>query len=198
MARKRDEQRAEARRHEILDAASRCFVAKGVHLTGMRDICREVKLSAGAVYNYFDSKEAIIEGLAQRERGEIDALADFLAASGGKPNAIAKAVRYIVQDYDRESARLAVELQCEASRNPAVQAAMAENDRVLHEVLMKAVAEGQERAHLDRKASAEKVMQTLVALYEGFIGMIAQENGKSGRYYGQLAEAAVQALLQRN
>src|SRR5687768_10493304 len=50
-----------ARRQQIIDAAYRCFARKGFHQTTMRDIYQETKLSPGAVYHYFDSKDAIIQ-----------------------------------------------------------------------------------------------------------------------------------------
>ena len=43
----------EARRQQILDAASACFSRQGFHQTTMQGICREVDLSPGAVYRYF-------------------------------------------------------------------------------------------------------------------------------------------------
>lgn len=50
-----------ARRQQIIDAAYRCFARKGFHQATMRDIYAEANLSAGAVYHYFDSKDAIIQ-----------------------------------------------------------------------------------------------------------------------------------------
>ncbi|HEY9291773.1 MAG TPA: helix-turn-helix domain-containing protein [Microlunatus sp.] len=47
------------RRAAITAAASRCFVAKGVHQTSMADIIAESGLSAGAIYNHFRSKDEI-------------------------------------------------------------------------------------------------------------------------------------------
>ena len=55
-----DEYRA-ARRQQIIDAAYRCFARKGFHQATMRDIYAEANLSPGAVYHYFDSKDAIIQ-----------------------------------------------------------------------------------------------------------------------------------------
>src|SRR5512141_1828028 len=55
------EEYADTRRRQIIDAAYRCFARKGFHQTTMRDIYAETGLSAGAVYNYFKSKEEIIE-----------------------------------------------------------------------------------------------------------------------------------------
>lgn len=50
-----------ARRQQIIDAAYRCFARKGFHQTTMREIYAEAKLSPGAIYHYFDSKDAIIQ-----------------------------------------------------------------------------------------------------------------------------------------
>ena len=79
MARRRDDDLAETRRREILDAAARCFVRRGVHQTSMREIIADAGLSAGAIYNYFEGKETIIEAIAARERREIEEFADYLA-----------------------------------------------------------------------------------------------------------------------
>ncbi|MEZ4679900.1 MAG: TetR/AcrR family transcriptional regulator [Caldilineaceae bacterium] len=50
-----------ARRQQIIDAAYRCFARKGLNQTTMRDIYAEADLSSGAVYHYFESKDAIIQ-----------------------------------------------------------------------------------------------------------------------------------------
>ena len=55
----------EARRQQILDAASACFARQGFHQTTMQDICRKAELSPGAVYRYFASKEDIIAASCQ-------------------------------------------------------------------------------------------------------------------------------------
>lgn len=63
-------QQAQRRTH-ILDAAELCFAREGFHRTTMQDICREAKISAGAVYVYFASKEALIDGIVERDREEL-------------------------------------------------------------------------------------------------------------------------------
>lgn len=65
---KLSEQALQARRDQILEAAIRCFCRLGYQGTTMRDIFAESELSAGAVYNYFQSKEEIIQAVAERNR----------------------------------------------------------------------------------------------------------------------------------
>ncbi len=54
-----DMRRAE-RREQILNAAWSCFQREGLHATTMDDIIAASGLSAGAVYSYFPSKDALI------------------------------------------------------------------------------------------------------------------------------------------
>jgi AcrR family transcriptional regulator len=54
-----------ARRRQILDAARRCFIRKGFHQSSMTDVLAEAELSAGAVYRYFPSKNAIVAAIAE-------------------------------------------------------------------------------------------------------------------------------------
>jgi AcrR family transcriptional regulator len=76
-----------ARRDHILNAAELCFARAGFHRTTMQDICREAEVSPGALYLYFDGKEALIAGICERDRSEfaerfqkLAEAADFLAA----------------------------------------------------------------------------------------------------------------------
>ena len=55
----------EAVRSKLLKAAARCLARKGYEATTTRDIATEAKVSAGTLYNYFPSKEALIEELAE-------------------------------------------------------------------------------------------------------------------------------------
>ncbi|MEO8881961.1 MAG: TetR/AcrR family transcriptional regulator [Devosia sp.] len=58
--------RAEARPDEVLDAALDLFIEKGFAGTKVEEIAKRAGLSKGAVYLYFPSKEAIMEGLVRR------------------------------------------------------------------------------------------------------------------------------------
>lgn len=58
--------RAEKRPDELLDAALALFVSKGYSHTSVAEIARAAGVSKGAVYLYFPSKQAILEGLVRR------------------------------------------------------------------------------------------------------------------------------------
>lgn len=58
--------RAEARPDEVLDAALALFIERGYEATRVDDIARRAGISKGSVYLYFQSKQAVLEGLVQR------------------------------------------------------------------------------------------------------------------------------------
>jgi AcrR family transcriptional regulator len=62
---------ATERHARILDAAERCFVRSGFHRTTMQDIAAEAKMSPGNLYRYFQSKDALVAGITERDRAEI-------------------------------------------------------------------------------------------------------------------------------
>ncbi len=64
--RHRESPKAAQRREEILQAALKCFREKGFQAASMGSIAREFGMSTGHIYNYFESKEAIIEAIVEK------------------------------------------------------------------------------------------------------------------------------------
>jgi AcrR family transcriptional regulator len=56
----------EARRAQFLDCAEGLFFSQGYEATTVNDIIDRAGLSKGAFYHYFDSKEALLDALAER------------------------------------------------------------------------------------------------------------------------------------
>ena len=109
-----------ARREHILDAAELCFGRAGFHRTTMHDICKEAGVSPGALYVYFDSKEALIAGICERDRAEFAERFDALAAA---PDFL-EALRALGEQYFLEEPahrqRMCIEIGLESTRNPRV------------------------------------------------------------------------------
>jgi len=59
------------RRESILDAALHCFVEHGFHGTAIPQIARRAGIAAGTIYHYFDSKEALVNALYRKWKGEV-------------------------------------------------------------------------------------------------------------------------------
>lgn len=104
----------------ILDAAERIFARAGIHTATINDVAAEAVMSPGNLYRYFPSKEAIVAGLAERDRMAI--AADFASLTEGPATLDmleALGRRHLV-DEPREKAMITLQIWAEASRNPSV------------------------------------------------------------------------------
>jgi AcrR family transcriptional regulator len=72
MARTVREHEYKKKRNEILDAAQRFIYTKGYERMTIGDILADLQMSSGAFYHYFDSKPAVLEGLIERIKEEVD------------------------------------------------------------------------------------------------------------------------------
>ena len=108
------------RRDHILDAADACFVRNGFHRATMQDIAREARMSAGNIYRYFDSKEAVVLGLAERTRTQGARLLERLANTSDRRELISGIIKEYYVLISQEAAVLRVDLWSEATRNSVV------------------------------------------------------------------------------
>ncbi len=141
-----------ARRTHILDAAEICFARSGFHRTSIQDICKKAGVSAGALYVYFASKEALIAGIAERDRNK---LADELAVLAGMPDlaaALARLGEHYAVEEPQHKRLLCVEIGLESTRNAAVGEIYRSVDRFVFESFVqlfeRAAAEGRIRPAL--------------------------------------------------
>jgi TetR/AcrR family transcriptional regulator, repressor for uid operon len=107
------------RRQRILEAAERAFVRNGFHATTMQHIADQVGMSAGNLYRYFPSKEAIVEDLCELDQVELaTAFAELMADDRHILEAMRCGLRVLLKPP--EKAKLLVEVWAEAGRNPRV------------------------------------------------------------------------------
>ena len=97
----------EARRQQILAAAKQVFAAEGFHDTAMADVAKAAKLSYGAVYWYYPSKDALFHALMDAEN---EALREHIARSlvdsiaGGAEGALRDAIRATFEFFEADKA----------------------------------------------------------------------------------------------
>ena len=113
------------RQERILAAAEACFVRNGFHRTTMQDLAREAGMTAGNFYRYFASKEALVLGLADRERQRGSLLVEAMQRDGDRRAALLSILTEYFVSIRREAAILRLDIWSEATRNPAI-AAMTE------------------------------------------------------------------------
>lgn len=160
-----------ARRQQIIDAAYRCFARKGFHQTTMREIYAEAQLSPGAIYHYFDSKDAIIQ--ASFEFDYERSLGLFAAAleRADPLQALHDLLDFFFQGLESAAAlgapRVNVQSWGEALVNPplleTIQRTRASYLDALTELIRKAQTAGQ----LDPALEPQAVGRMLLSLYYG-------------------------------
>ncbi len=157
----------EDRRAEILKAAQRCFARAGFHQTSMNEICAEAGMSPGNLYRYFPAKEAIIAGIAERDRADAAQQFAALEASPDFFTGLAALARQHLVTRSAEEVALCAEIMAESRRNPDIARIYhAVDDEVqarFQELLEAAAKRGEIAPHHDFRA----VSIVLLALADG-------------------------------
>lgn len=128
----------EQRFAQILHAAYVCFTKKGFHSTSMSDIAREAGVSVGHLYNFFESRDAIVEVFAQRELDKLREKNRFYRESNLSEEEICRQSVYelALTKLDKTAARLTFEILSESVVNPRIQRAVKTYDAAWHEILL--------------------------------------------------------------
>jgi len=121
---------AQARREQILTAAAECFHRKGYHGAGMAEISKTAGMSAGHIYNYFESKEAIIESIIEKDMEEMFSIfQQFEDHPGDVLQALIDGLNIGVQRHmDTGACVIDLDMMAEAGRNVKVATLLRETD----------------------------------------------------------------------
>ncbi len=130
-AKARQEERTERRRTQILDAARACVRAEGFHAASVGRIAAEASVSVGHIYQYFESKEAVMIALSERDLE--DFMSHLMQSDDGDTTNVDAVIQTLVSrimwlmSYER--AALALDVMTEASRNAKVADLVLSTDR---------------------------------------------------------------------
>jgi AcrR family transcriptional regulator len=169
-----------SRRRQILDAAIECFARRGFQRTSMGDIIRESNLSVGAIYSYFQSKDQIIETLADERHDREKQLIQKAVAREDWTECLRLLVKSFYESLEdpreRKERRLGIHLWAEALCNPRVLHLIRRGINQPLELLSQAIAKAQSEAKLRKDIDAEAAGRVLIALFHGFILQQAWED----------------------
>lgn len=155
----------------ILDAAVVCFAKKGFHSTTTAEICREAGMSPGHVFHYFASKQEIIEAIAENDRV---IFADIFAENVNEAKvvdsivAIIRAVVKYITVY-HVSARLCIEINAEATRNPEIMKIFLENEKWNKKALTDLIAIGIQNGEIAQDLQPVIITDWLFILTNGIL-----------------------------
>jgi TetR/AcrR family transcriptional repressor of nem operon len=93
-------QPADVRREQILDAAARVLVERGLAATTMAEVAEAASVAKGTVYLYFESKAELLAGLRARYFDDFAARLGEPAAGRPGPGIAARIERLVGASYD--------------------------------------------------------------------------------------------------
>lgn len=167
----------DARRQQILDAATRCFVRNGFQATSMQDLFAESQLSSGSFYLYFESKDDLIIALAEENASIVVSLLHDLASSGrrvGLGEALAVVLETVAQqDAENQICEMAVLVWAEALRSPQLHARFSEVIGRLSGEVAEVIARHQREGALAPGVSADAVARLVLSIVPGSILQMA-------------------------
>ncbi|MFL4969833.1 MAG: TetR/AcrR family transcriptional regulator [Xanthobacteraceae bacterium] len=155
------------RRAEILDAAQRCFVRSGFHGASMHDICTEAGMSPGNLYRYFPSKEALIAGIAERDRAEVAQQFASADLSHGLFTVLEGMAHHHFTRRPMEQVLLCTEVMAEARRNPEIAGICASFDADVKRWLLDLLDAAVERGDIPGDIDLEGVVTMLMIIADG-------------------------------
>ncbi|TSD84582.1 TetR/AcrR family transcriptional regulator [Mycobacterium sp. KBS0706] len=170
--------RREEKRRRILEAADGCFARRGFHATSMAEICEAAGMSAGNLYRYFPSKEAMIAALVDAEREETAALFRRVEDSDDPLAAVTALLeRFLTLTTDAAGHRLWLEILSEGARNPQIQAVLDRSDAEVRPALAHLVGRAATLGQADPAIDGDQAAIWLLMLIDGFSARVATDPG---------------------
>lgn len=158
----------------IVAAARRIFAMRGLSKVTLRDVFHEAGLSAGAVYNYFQSKNDLILGVTEA------GIAEALSALGGTADESADLDMIIDTFFDvlanmdpDQAPRIDLMIAAEALANPDVHCAVVKNRATVKAALVRLIEQRQAAREDWADQSASTLADLHYAIYQGLILSIA-------------------------
>ncbi|MDH5377423.1 MAG: TetR/AcrR family transcriptional regulator [Gammaproteobacteria bacterium] len=158
------DEHSEQRCSQIINAAMNCFSRKGIHQTSMKEICAEAELSPGAVYSYFDSKEAIIDAVYRAcNQHDVEIFNSAREQNVSLEEQIEFNVRSflngLMQEHASEWVRADLMFRSEALTNPQFMSYLQQNYfaviNMIEELVQYWQAKGRIKKDLDSKSAAQ-------------------------------------------
>lgn len=186
---------SDTRRAHVLDAARRVFAERGVEGASIREIAREAGYTAGALYSYFDSKEAIYAALLAESLDRLQAEVLAARAAKGQPARllVAKAQAwfgfYVHHPRDLDLGFYLVNGLAPGGLTQSL-------DRALNERLMEAL-QPCEQAFEEMGLSPDAAARENAALFAHGMGLLLLQHTGRIKLFGQAAEALFAQYVER-
>lgn len=161
----------EVRQRQILDAAKRCFIGKGLDATTMRDIAKEARLSLGGIYFHFGSKAEIFRAICNETYGTVlrrwkERPAEEFESTEARIRALADANVELIE-ADPDYFRLALVLNGAAVVDDELKSVKRDHHNGFVDFIASALDHGVQAGELVEH-DTRGIAESIVALFDGF------------------------------
>ncbi len=190
------------RTQQIVDAAVRVFMRKGVHQSSVDEIVAEAGVSKGLVYLYFKGKKALIEAVMKRLFApDLQIAQRLLNGNEAVSSRLQEYVRAFAADVERYRALLPLFHECYSmlGRNRRMRELVADyyarQESFFRKMVLQGIVSGEFRA-----CDAETAAVSLLALQEGLImrWMMQPETTDWSAQAEESLNLLLRALLENN
>lgn len=161
----------EIRRQQILDAAALCVSKFGYHQTSVDTIAKEAKLSKGAIYWYYTSKEEILIALSEWRSSvnlkyvhemarTVSTLKEFLDML------VAATSEYFVQATFEH--RAVHELNAMAMENQKLNDIISKNGALMREEIVAVIKKAIKSGEISKKVKPQELALEISCLVDGY------------------------------
>jgi AcrR family transcriptional regulator len=162
----------EARQNQILDAAWVCFAERGYRQATMQDIAAKAGLSTGAIYLYYESKDALIKAINQRSQEMSRRIVEAARAHSSGPigtlRSLGAAMLSVFADPGFEATtRLNIELWTEVIRNEDLARGYRREVDFWRQEVSRLLREAQEAGELRPDADPDAIAVLSICAWEG-------------------------------
>jgi AcrR family transcriptional regulator len=156
------------RTRQILEAAHRCFVRRGFHAATTAEISEEAAISVAGLYQYFPTKQDLVQALIQKELEGDLALIEELGRSGNLLEGMERIGLAIASDAGTpDAAHLRLEILAESARDPEVARVFVAAERRINRALAEVISKAQGQGSIDPTLDAKAVAHCINAFLDG-------------------------------
>ncbi|AZC22822.1 TetR/AcrR family transcriptional regulator [Pseudomonas sessilinigenes] len=189
----------EARYNALLDAGARCIAEHGYMATRTADICLIAQMSAGNLFHYFPSKQALLLALIAREGQQIQQEMEHLLQEQQPLEALMGFLLHLCQlAEDPHYTGLALEIAALSHRDPQVCKLARHNDLLLREGLAALVRQANDLGLVRPGLCAEQIANWLAVMIDGLFARVAVDPQFAPQAQGPVLQELALHLLQGN
>lgn len=197
--RKIDPARHEERRRQIMEAAGRRLARDGFRGATMARICAEAGMSPGAVYHYFESKEAIVaarmEAVLERWTGAFAELIESGEPLSILPSRVLALSAQAEAGIHQGASRPGYDTLAEAARNPVLAEIVKRHGDAVRALFSDFLKSAQAGGKVDPALDAEVAAAALLGMSQSAREWMARDPQFDPRAYLALMDELAKGML---